>query len=70
MATSKTPKSGGYGSALRTLRKTAGLTLDQAKDLAGADAGYISKVENDVVVPSASWVANMVAAISQHIDAA
>lgn len=70
MTTSKNPKNSGTGAALRALRKSAGLTLDQTKTLAGADAGYISKVENGVVAPSPAWVANLVDAIGQHIAAA
>lgn len=67
MTTSKTHKNG-MGTALRALRKSAGLTLDQTKTLAGADAGYISKVENGIVTPSPTWVANLVGAIGQHIE--
>jgi transcriptional regulator with XRE-family HTH domain len=70
MTTSKKRKTG-IGTALRTLRKAAGLTLDQTKTLAGADAGYISKVENGVVTPSPTWIANLVGAIGEHMrDAA
>lgn len=68
MTTSKTHKNDGLGVALRVLRKSARLTLDQTKTLAGADAGYISKVENGLVLPSPTWVANLVAAIGTAID--
>ena len=51
------------GLALRTLRKTAGLTLDDVAKAAGSSAPYISNVENGNVKPSADWTRNVIAAI-------
>lgn len=57
------------GLALRTLRRTAGLTLDDVAKAAGSSAPYISNVENGNVKPSADWTRNVLAAIGDLLSA-
>lgn len=55
------------GAALRTLRRIAGITLDQAAGLGGTSAAYLSKVENGVFVPTRGYVARVAASIAEYI---
>jgi predicted transcriptional regulator len=55
--------SAAVGAAMRTLRKTAGLTLDDVSQAAGISAPYLSNVENGNVRPSADWIRNVIASI-------
>lgn len=61
----------GTGRAIRVLRKSAGMTLDDVAATAGISTNYLSRVENGRVAPSADWVSVVVAAIGSQIkDAA
>ena len=55
------------GEALRTLRGIAGLTLDRAAEIADTAPAYLSKVENGRLVPTVGYVANVTAAIAEHM---
>lgn len=57
----------GLGVALRTLRKTVGLTLSDVSEAAGISGPYLSNVENGNVRPSADWVRNVMASIGDLI---
>ena len=56
------------GDALRTLRRIAGLTLDQAAELADTAAAYLSKVETGKLTPTVGYVANVTGAIARHLQ--
>ncbi|MBM3714910.1 MAG: helix-turn-helix transcriptional regulator [Actinobacteria bacterium] len=56
------------GEALRTLRRIAGLNLDQAAAVADTAAAYLSKVENGKLVPTVGYVANVTAALARHLQ--
>lgn len=56
------------GEALRTLRRIAGLNLDQAAALADTAAAYLSKVETGRLVPTVGYVANVTAALARHLQ--
>lgn len=58
------------GTALRALRKAAGLTLDDVSRSAGISAPYLSNVENGNVSPSADWVRVVAVAIGQRLEEA
>lgn len=45
----------GHGEALRALRKTAGMTLQQVSDAAGVSVSYLSRAETNDVSPTAGW---------------
>lgn len=55
------------GTAMRTLRKAAGLTLDDVGRAAGISAPYLSNVENGNVKPTADWLRNVIAAIGSSL---
>lgn len=57
----------GMGTALRTLRKSAGLTLDEVSAKAGVSTNYLSRAENGLVDPSSNWVELVVTALGAHI---
>lgn len=56
------------GLALRTLRKSVGLTLNDVSQAAGISGPYLSNVENGNVRPSADWVRTVMASIGCLID--
>jgi predicted transcriptional regulator len=60
----------GLGIAIRALRKTAGLTLEDVSAIAGVSTNYLSRAENGLVEPSASWVEVVVTAMGDHMAAA
>lgn len=55
--------SAALGIALRSLRKSASLTLGDVSAAAGISGPYLSNVENGNVSPSADWVRTVMAAI-------
>jgi transcriptional regulator with XRE-family HTH domain len=58
------------GSSLKTLRKLAGLTLDDVARLADTSTAYLSKVENGKFSPSRTYVAQVTAVIADAMKAA
>ncbi len=56
------------GVALRLLRKSAGLTLDDVSRVAGISAPYLSNVENGNAEPSAKWVHMLIDAIGSDVS--
>lgn len=56
------------GEAIRTLRRIAGLTLDQAAAVADTAAAYLSKVETGKLTPTVGYVANVTSAIARHLQ--
>lgn len=56
------------GQALKTLRKLAGLTLDEVSQRTGTAPAYLSKVENGRLLPANSYVAKITAALSREIN--
>ncbi|QLQ11127.1 MAG: helix-turn-helix transcriptional regulator [Nocardioidaceae bacterium] len=65
------PTDEALGVALRTLRKTVGMTLDDVSRAAGISGPYLSNVESGKVRPTADWVRTVMAAIGSQIrDAA
>lgn len=56
------------GEAIRTLRRLAGLTLEQASQLADTAPAYLSKVETGKLIPTRGYVANVVLALSLHLQ--
>lgn len=48
------------GSELRSLRLTAGLSLEQAAKLAGTSAGYLRAVEQERIYVSSTFVTKTV----------
>lgn len=59
----------GVGASLRTLRKLAGLTLDDVARLAETAPAYLSKVETGKFNPSLTYVAQVTAAIASALAA-
>lgn len=55
------------GTAIRTLRTTAGITLADLAALAGVSQTYVSRVENGHVVPTDKWIALVATAIGEHL---
>jgi transcriptional regulator with XRE-family HTH domain len=55
------------GEAIRTLRRIAGLTLDQAAAVADTAPAYLSKVETGKLTPTVGYVANVTAAFARHL---
>lgn len=55
------------GESLRTLRKLAGLTLEELATLANTSIAYLSKVETGKFVPSRAYVAQVTAAIAETL---
>lgn len=68
--TTAPPQPSPIGTALRTLRKTADLTLDDVSRMGGISPAYLSKVENGLVSPTPTWVSTVTEAIGKHLDAA
>lgn len=58
------------GRSLKTLRKHAGLTLEDVAALAATSVAYLSKVENGHFIPSKTYVASVTAAIAGEMKAA
>lgn len=56
------------GTAIRTLRKSAGLTITEAAEIAEVSYHYLSRVENGHVLPTGRWVREVTAAIGRHIQ--
>lgn len=56
-----------HGAALRALRKTAGMTLQQVSDAAGVSVSYLSRAETNDVTPTAGWWQMVAVAIGEHI---
>jgi len=63
----QTTTPGGFGPALRALRTTAGLTLEEVSDRAGVSPSYLSRAENNQVTPTAGWVQLVAVAIGELI---
>lgn len=57
------------GESMRTLRKHAGLTLEDLATAANTSVAYLSKVETGKFIPSRSYVASVTAAIAAHLQA-
>lgn len=55
------------GTAIRTLRKTAGLTVTEVAAMAEVSYHYLSRVENGHVIPTARWVRDVTSAIGRHL---
>lgn len=70
MTTSTAPKANPVGTAIRTLRKTAGLTNLDASHLAGVSPAYLSRVENGLVSPTPSWISTFVESVGKHLATA
>lgn len=69
MTATATPQQGSpLGTAIRTLRKTAHLTLADASKIAGVSPAYLSRVENGLVDPTPTWVSTVAEAIGKHLD--
>ena len=59
------------GTALRTLRKASGLTIQQVATIAGVSAAHLNNAENGRVMPKPLWIAGVAEALGTHIkDAA
>lgn len=58
------------GTALRTLRKSAGMTLADVAVKAGVSAPYLSNVENGNVTPSTKWVHMVMEVIGSELEEA
>lgn len=59
----------GVGTALRALRLSAEMTLDQVAEAAGVSPSYLSRAENDQVTPKTGWVSVVAIAIGDHLAA-
>lgn len=57
----------GLGVALRTLRKSAEMTLEDVSVAAGVSTNYLSRAENGLVEPSSNWVELVVTAMGEQI---
>lgn len=69
MTATTTPQQGSpLGTAIRTLRNSAHLTLSDASKIAGVSPAYLSRVENGLVTPSPTWVSTLAEAIGKHLD--
>jgi transcriptional regulator with XRE-family HTH domain len=66
---SVTTSKNGVGVALRSIRKLAGMTLDDVSRAAGVSAPYLSNVENGNVTPSPGWVHTVLEVIGKEIAA-
>ena len=64
-----TNRDAALGEALRTLRKTAGLTLADLTREAGISGPYLSNVENGRLSPSPEWIKALLISIGEQIDA-
>ncbi|MGO2188253.1 MAG: helix-turn-helix domain-containing protein [Microbacterium gubbeenense] len=58
------------GLALRSLRQTAGMTLQEVADAAGTDISYLSKVERGKGFPTIGYIARIARIIADGIIAA
>lgn len=56
------------GVSIRSLRKYAGMTLDDLARAADTSVAYLSKVETGTYVPTRAYVAKVTAAISREIE--
>jgi transcriptional regulator with XRE-family HTH domain len=59
--------SGGFGTALKALRRAADMTLEEVAEAAGVSTSYLSRAENDLVTPSAGWVQLVAVAIGDNM---
>lgn len=55
------------GTAVRTLRVEADLTLADVTAIAGVSQAYLSRVENGHTTPSDKWITIVATAIGEHI---
>lgn len=62
-----TTSKNGVGVALRSVRKTAGMTLNDVSQAAGISYTYLSNVENGNAEPSAKWVQMVLEVIGAHL---
>jgi len=53
---------------MRTLRKLAGMSLEELASVADTSIAYLSKVENGKFVPTRSYVARVTAAIADRMS--
>ena len=58
----------GFGVKLRELRQNKGMTLRALAEAAGVDFTYLSKIENDRLVPSASAILALAAELEGNSD--
>lgn len=56
------------GQSLRSLRKFAGLTLDDIAQRSGCAASYLSKVETGKLTPADSFVARVATAVTEALN--
>lgn len=63
----ETPHSVGLGAALRVLRTTAELTIEQAAEVAGVSPSYLSRAENNLVTPTPGWVQHVTTVLGDQI---
>lgn len=57
-----------HGAALRALRQTAGMTLQQVSEAAGVSLSYLSRAETNDVSPTAGWWHLVAVAIGEHLS--
>lgn len=57
------------GESIRSLRKLAGLSLDEVARDADTSIAYLSKVERGIFVPTLSYVAKVTSAIADRLKA-
>lgn len=69
VATAPQQQGSPLGTAIRTLRLAANLTLADASKIAGISPAYLSRVENGLASPSPAWVSTVAEAIGKHLDA-
>ena len=55
---------------MRTLRKLAGMSLEEVAARAETSVAYLSKVERGLFVPTKSYVAKVTSAIAEQMSAA
>lgn len=58
------------GEALKALRNSAGLTLEQVAQEAGVSATHLSRVETGARNASPAWIGAVAEAIAHHLQGA
>lgn len=58
------------GASIRTLRKLAGMTLEEVAEAADTSIAYLSKVETGKFVPTKGYVASVTFAIATRLKEA
>jgi len=56
------------GAAIRTLRKSVGLTLEQVATEAGVSINYLSRAENGKVAPTPTWCHLVMTVLGGHVE--